>query len=274
MLQNLTIARQMGRVSTALKRGEYMGGIRGMVLWERNSDGPLDYLCTNHHTLSIYQGGGTRTYSCEHKAWGFKGAICLLPQGYDTRWKHNGHVRNLHLYFTAEDLERLNWRRASTPTPLVYGQSGTMEHLSVALCDHLDWSEAADGLAIDHIVLAILSQISRAEASAAKGLPRQVLARIETRLQAIELGPATLAELAQEAHMSPRHLTRLYKDTTGITLTERQRAIQVAQAKLMLKQNSPISEIAVACGFSSQSHMTRAFRRETGQTPAVWRRSH
>jgi AraC family transcriptional regulator len=35
---------------------------------------------------------------------------------------------------------------------------------------------------------------------------------------------------------------------------------------------STIAEISVSCGFSSQSHMTRAFRVETGETPAAFRR--
>ncbi len=34
----------------------------------------------------------------------------------------------------------------------------------------------------------------------------------------------------------------------------------------------PIAEIAVACGFAHQAHLTTAFRRATGATPAAWRR--
>jgi AraC family transcriptional regulator len=36
----------------------------------------------------------------------------------------------------------------------------------------------------------------------------------------------------------------------------------------------PLSDVALACGFYDQSHFTRLFRRETGVTPAAYRREH
>jgi AraC family transcriptional regulator len=41
----------------------------------------------------------------------------------------------------------------------------------------------------------------------------------------------------------------------------------------MLMQHEPIAEIALACGFSHQEHLTRIFRRMTGVTPGSYRRS-
>jgi AraC-like DNA-binding protein len=32
------------------------------------------------------------------------------------------------------------------------------------------------------------------------------------------------------------------------------------------------AEVADACGFADQSHLTRTFRRATGDTPGAWRR--
>jgi AraC-like DNA-binding protein len=34
-----------------------------------------------------------------------------------------------------------------------------------------------------------------------------------------------------------------------------------------------LSEIALSCGMSDQSHFTRAFRRIVGETPHSWRRT-
>jgi AraC-like DNA-binding protein len=34
-----------------------------------------------------------------------------------------------------------------------------------------------------------------------------------------------------------------------------------------------LSEIALTCGMSDQSHLTRVFRRMVGETPHAWRRS-
>jgi AraC-like DNA-binding protein len=36
----------------------------------------------------------------------------------------------------------------------------------------------------------------------------------------------------------------------------------------------PIAQIALECGFSSQSHLTTMFRQLTGMPPAAWRRAN
>lgn len=252
-----------------------MSAIRGMVLWERNSDGPLDYVAPNHHTLSIYQGGGSGTWSwsCEKRSWGFSDAICLLPQDYDARWKHQGYVKNLHLYFTQEDLTEMNGVSPSNPAPIIFGRHPLLKNLSEALVNQLDLSDPNDRLATDHIVMAIMSQISRAERSTATKLTPSTLRKIEGQLSAIESGPPSLKELAAEVGMSARHLSRLYKATTNTTLSERRRQLQIEQAKQELCGPGSLAAIALVCGFSSQSHFTKAFRSVTGLTPAVWRKA-
>ncbi len=273
LLAGLTVVRTLGTVSCPVKRSDAVAGIRGLVLWERNSDGPIDYEAPNHHTLSVYQGGGTQTWSCERRAWGFADAVCLLPEGFDARWKHTGFVRNLHLYFTAADLEALNWSQAGAPEPIIFGRDRLLRRVSAALVHDLDWTAPGDRLALDSLVLAMLSQMSRAEATTARSLPTRSLARLEARMRDLDAGVPSLAALAAEAEMSPRHLTRLYRATTGQTLSQRQREIQVERACALLGGSASLSAIALACGFGSQSHFTRAFRTATGTTPAAWRRA-
>jgi AraC-like DNA-binding protein len=43
--------------------------------------------------------------------------------------------------------------------------------------------------------------------------------------------------------------------------------------ELLSLTERPLAEIAYACGFSSQSHMTSWFRRKHGVTPKQFRRS-
>lgn len=272
MLDCFTVARAIGTVATPLRRRAEVGGVRGAVLWERCSDGPVDYLAPNHHTLSIYQGGGSSTRSCESRRWGFASAICLLPEAYDAHWRHSGYVKNLHLYFTNGDLEAMNWAAQTDPEPIIYGRNPAITRLCATLVDHLDWSDPADQLTFDHVVLAMMSQISRAETSRARLLSPATLEKIEARMRALEDGPPSLSELARDVGMSPRHLTRLYKATTQRTLSQRQRQIQIDIAQRLLTGPTPLPEIALSCGFGSQSHFTTVFRAEIGVTPAMWRK--
>ena len=46
---------------------------------------------------------------------------------------------------------------------------------------------------------------------------------------------------------------------------------RIARAKNLLRGREPIAGIALACGFSSQSHLTRAFKSATGLTPGAYR---
>jgi AraC-like DNA-binding protein len=41
----------------------------------------------------------------------------------------------------------------------------------------------------------------------------------------------------------------------------------------MLSSQLPLSDIALSCGLSDQSHFTRVFRRIVGETPSAWRRA-
>lgn len=81
-----------------------------------------------------------------------------------------------------------------------------------------------------------------------------------------------LTELATVVDLSANHLTVLLKNTVGLTphhyvIHERIRA----GMKLLAAGRVPIVEIALALGFSSQSHFTAVFRRATGLTPRQYR---
>jgi AraC family transcriptional regulator len=82
-----------------------------------------------------------------------------------------------------------------------------------------------------------------------------------------------LRQLARMAGLSTGHFSRAFKQTFGIpthTYLIRRR-IEIAQS-LMLSTELPLSEIALTCGLSDQSHFTRMFRRIVGETPYAWRR--
>lgn len=83
----------------------------------------------------------------------------------------------------------------------------------------------------------------------------------------------TLPEMAASLGMTPDLFTRRFRATFGHSpyrhVTER----RVARARMMLEQGRlPIKEIAARCGFSDQAHLTRVYVRETGVTPAAFRK--
>ncbi len=83
----------------------------------------------------------------------------------------------------------------------------------------------------------------------------------------------TIDTLAAKAGMSPALFRKRFTDTTGMPVHSYVLKERVERAcELIDECNLPLASIAAQCGFSSQSHMTKIFRRELGITPAERRR--
>lgn len=83
-----------------------------------------------------------------------------------------------------------------------------------------------------------------------------------------------IGELAALAKISHSYFTRAFKATFGCAPQVFILDSRIAQAKqLMLTTDEPLCEVALACGFSDQSHMSRIFRRLTGDSPNAWRQA-
>lgn len=83
-----------------------------------------------------------------------------------------------------------------------------------------------------------------------------------------------LEELAAIAQLSAYHFCRSFKRSTGFTPHQYVIRQQVERAKLLLKGGKMgIAEVAIACGFTHQSHLNRHFKRLTGVTPKIFSKS-
>ena len=87
------------------------------------------------------------------------------------------------------------------------------------------------------------------------------------------LGEALRIEtLAKTVHLSPYHFSRAFKAATGLTPHRHITYRRVEKAKEMLSQRRmTLAQIAHRCGYSSQAHFTRCFKRIIGVTPGVYR---
>ena len=82
----------------------------------------------------------------------------------------------------------------------------------------------------------------------------------------------SLDELAAAAGVHPARLARGFRRIYGESVGERLRRLRLEAARAALvRPGSDLAEVAHACGFADQSHMTRAFRRAFGVTPGVLR---
>lgn len=82
----------------------------------------------------------------------------------------------------------------------------------------------------------------------------------------------TLEDLSKIAAMSPRNLTRVFRQATGITLKTFAHRIKLQVARdLLHDRRRTLESISASCGFSDPRQLRRLFRQSFGQSPSEWR---
>ena len=104
------------------------------------------------------------------------------------------------------------------------------------------------------------------------GLPPVVTQRICEYIESHLEQKIMLEGLAAMAGLSTHHFARGFNQSVGIPPHSYLLSRRLERAERMLRETQlPLSEIAVATGFSDQSHLARHFRRRTGMSPRLAR---
>lgn len=80
-----------------------------------------------------------------------------------------------------------------------------------------------------------------------------------------------VADVAEAVHFSTSYVSHRFQEEVGMTLENYIRMLKIRESRLLLHSNMPIAAIAATLGFSSQSHFTVAFKKETDLTPKQFR---
>jgi AraC family transcriptional regulator len=98
------------------------------------------------------------------------------------------------------------------------------------------------------------------------------LARIREIVENHDGPGLSVVTLAQACGMSPRHLLRLFRNATGMSVATYVADLRLERAmNLLSKSPLHIKEIAYRAGFSNASSFGEAFRRKTGVAPSRFR---
>jgi AraC-like DNA-binding protein len=83
----------------------------------------------------------------------------------------------------------------------------------------------------------------------------------------------SLSELAARVSVSAAHFSRVFKQLTGMNVTDYVNAKRIVTAKeLLLTTAFGVDQIAGQCGYESLPHFHRLFKKLTGTTPGAYRR--
>jgi AraC-like DNA-binding protein len=98
--------------------------------------------------------------------------------------------------------------------------------------------------------------------------PKEITRVLEYLNSVNDLGGVRVNELAAVAGFSPYHFIRTFQKTVGMTPYAYASQLRVTRAQKMLLNGETPAMAAALSGFSDQSHMTRAFKKVYGVTPA------
>ena len=183
---------------------------------------------------------------------------------------------------TLQDFVREEYgsREAHLKPPQQVMRDPILYHLGSCLSALLEHPEENNSLLVDHIALSLQSHLYQTYSAtptwnpkARGGLAPWQESRAKEAMDANLDKEITIARLACDCGLSTSQFARAFRQSTGCPPHRwlLQRRIKRAQ-DLLLTSNKTLAEIARACGFSDQSHLTRAFGQTVGTSPGLWRR--
>ena len=232
----------------------------------------------------------------DHKLWlegrqtdsrPFSGGVTSI---YDLRRNPIAYIgspfHSLHFYLPLRALDEvadeIGARRIGDLhyTPGVGDDDPIMRSLMASLYPSLQRPEEANRLFVDHVVLALRLHVADVygrmhahQRPSQGGLAPWQERRAKDLMRDDIDGGLTLSRLAGECGLSVSHFARAFRQSTGTSPHRWLLGLRLEKAKAMLLESSlPLTEVALACGFASQSHLTRVFARRVGASPGTWRR--
>lgn len=165
-------------------------------------------------------------------------------------------------------------------TPGVAVADRVVENLTRLLLPAFNNADQVSQLFADHISLALGSHIAQtyggmksAAAPWRGGLAAWQERRAKELMSANLRGDLSAGDIAKACSLSAGHFARAFRHSTGLSPHQWLQRHRISEAHILLRNPSlSLAEIARACGFSDQSHFTKAYTRLRGISPGAWRR--
>lgn len=283
-LRSYTVFEHLRREGVPLRASARLGDAVGAALWDRDERTSTRYSEPTHHTISLYVEGGERIRRRRGNQIldsGGAGSLCLMPSGVTSDWDVAGHVLLFHLYVPTAAFDRVVAEALDTDPSRVslrdetYFRDAYLETVIRAAMLPLDWNEPADRLAASHAGQMLMAYLAsrftdrgRRTLPVRGGLAPRALRRVTDHIETSLDQPLTISDLASVAGLSAYHFARMFKQSTGEGPHRYVLRRRIERAKRMIVEgDGTFAEIALACGFSSQSHFAARFREATGMTP-------
>ncbi|HSS21437.1 MAG TPA: AraC family transcriptional regulator [Pyrinomonadaceae bacterium] len=150
--------------------------------------------------------------------------------------------------------------------------SGAAVWLASRLYQEMYETDVASSLTVEGLLLEIVAETVRNTTGNGRQKVRRWLESAKEIITANFAESISIDEIAEAVGVHPIHLSREFRRHYQQTIGDFVRGLRIQSAchELMMTE-TPLLEIAVACGFADHAHFTRTFKRITGLTPSQYR---
>lgn len=248
--------------------------VSGLLLTERAFDSRLKTPLHLHESSYFYlvlEGTFEETYGAKSRT-GAPSMVIFSPAGeqHADTWFEGGG-RTFTVEFASPYLRRVQEHSAALDHPCDFS-AGEIVRLAWKLYSEFHKSDAAAPLVIEGLSLEILGESARKDSGQPNHTPPW-LERVREVLHGHFHDHLSLADIGSAVGIHPTHLSRAFHRHYHCTVGAYLRHLRLEQARRELA-GSPLSlsDIALAAGYSDQSHFSTAFREHAGVSPAQYRR--
>ncbi len=180
-----------------------------------------------------------------------------------------GHIFNVAL--SSRWLEHAG-ERSRILTRTDHMQGGRTAWIARRLYCEFQEPDDVSPLAIEGLTLEILVEASRHARGPRRPTAPRWLRQVTNLLHDRFAESLSLDQIALAAGVHPMHLARVFQHHCRCTVGDYVRKLRIEFAcQKIAASDTPLVEIALAAGFSDQSHFCKTFRSHTGMTPSQFR---
>jgi AraC family transcriptional regulator len=222
------------------------------------------------------------------EGWSDPGTINMTPPGVEGTWEASASSRAAVVVIRPQFVSRAieeHWGADSGKVEIEKQfliRDPVIETITVNLVREAASGSPAGQLYVEsgceflaHHLIHHYSNLSRTPPRSTGGLSSRRLKLVIEYIEETLGQPIRLRELAALAGVSARHFERAFRQSTGFAphAYVLNRRLRMARDLLISQPELPIDQIAFRLGFSSSSHFSSAFRRQTGLTPTEFRKT-
>jgi AraC family transcriptional regulator len=206
----------------------------------------------------------------------------VVPEGRDSLWNLRGRPGVQLVYLRRRAVEALAGEAFGLAPdsvriePRLAFADPLLEQLAIELVGAAK-AGVADKLYADQLSTLFALRVLRAHVARLSRVPPPAdqsprLTRVKDFIESALGEDLSLARLAEEAGVGTHAFAKAFQRATGVAPHRYVLERRLEKAKALLRaRDLPLAEVALHCGFASQSHLTSTFRRFVGETPKQFR---